>query len=209
MLLLISLLVCSAVLADTTNAQSSFNFDSARKSVWENEVGGGFRRHAVEAGIDIGGGPGVAIFGGRHYHDVVLGNLHVGTMLTGPLAKDHFWTGNFELLGTLFGGEQFNHHAAYVVGIAPLLRYNFATGSPFVPFVDGGAGVTLTDIRKPDLSTDFEFNVQAGIGVQWFFKPNMAASLQGRWLHLSNAGIDNPNRGVNTTMILLGLNWFF
>jgi lipid A 3-O-deacylase len=130
-------------------------------------------------------------------------------MLTGPVAKDHFWRGNFELLGSLFGGEQFNSHTAYLVGIAPLLRYNFATGSRFVPFIDGGAGLTLTDIRKPDLSTDFEFNVQAGIGAQWFFNPHIAASLQGRWLHLSNAGLDSPNQGVNTTMFLLGLNWFY
>ncbi|MDB6058451.1 MAG: putative exported protein [Verrucomicrobiales bacterium] len=157
----------------------------------------------------VGGGYGLRVFGGRKDHHVVLGTVHVGTMLTGPIGNDRFWHGNFELIGDLFGGEQFNSHTAYLVGIAPMLRYNFATGTRFVPFVGGGAGLSLTDIRHPDLSTDFEFNVQVDAGMHWFFKPHMAATLEGRWLHLSNAGFDSPNLGVNTTMILFGVNWFF
>lgn len=157
----------------------------------------------------MGAGLGVRIFGGELNHDLVLGDLHVGTMLTGLVAKDHFWRGNFELLGQLFGGKQIKPRNAYVVGAAPLLRYNFATGTRLVPFFGGGAGVTLTDIRKPDLSTDFEFNLQLGAGFHWFFKPNVSATMEGRLLHLSNAGIDSPNEGVNTVMLYLGGNWLF
>lgn len=187
----------------------SFNFDSAKESVWDGNVGEGFRKHAMEAGILAGGGYGLRVFGGRTDHHIALGTVHVGTMLSGPVAKDRFWRGNFELLGDLFGGEQFNSHTAYLVGIAPMIRYNFATGTRFVPFVGGGAGLSLTDIRHPDLSTDFEFNVQVDGGMHWFFKPNMAATIEGRWLHLSNAGFDTPNLGVNTSMLLVGVNWFF
>jgi hypothetical protein len=45
--------------------------------------------------------------------------------------------------------------------------------------------------------------------LHWFFKPNMAVTAEGRWLHLSNAGLDHPNQGVNTSMVMVGLNWFF
>jgi len=207
LILFLATFVASA--AEPVSSQPKFNLDSGREPVWISEIGDGFRKHAIETGVNIGGGFGLRMFGGRKDHNIVLADAHIGTMISGLIGGDCFWRGNFELLGTFFGGEQINHNDAYLVGIAPLLRYNFATGSRLVPYVDGGAGLSLTDIRKPDLSTDFEFNVQVGIGLHWFFKPNMAATLEGRWLHLSNAGIDRPNQGVNTSMILLGLDWFF
>jgi lipid A 3-O-deacylase len=194
---------------DSSSTHPQFNFDSGHDGVWQGDIGDGFRKHAGEAGVNFGGGFGLRMFGGRKDHDVVYGDVHAGTMLSGLIGEKHFWRGNFELLGDLFGGEQINHNSAYMVGLTPLLRYDFATGSHFIPFIGGGAGVALTDIRKPDLSTDFEFNIQVGGGVHWFFKPDMSATLEGRWLHLSNAGIDRPNQGVNTSMILVGLNWFF
>ena len=207
-LFLLSVFVGTAVFGDTTS-QPKFSFDSNRCSVWEGDVGDGFRKHATEVGLSVGGGIGVRSFGGEKHHDFVLGDVHVGTMLTGIVGKDHCWSGNFELLGQLFGGEQVKPNNAYVVGVAPLLRYNFATGTRLVPFIDGGAGLTLTDIRHPDLSTDFEFNLQVGGGVHWFFKPNVSAMLDGRLVHFSNAGIDSPNDGVNTLVLYLGVNWFF
>lgn len=193
----------------TADSDSKFNFDSVRNCVWETDVGNGFRKHAKEAEIMGGAGPGIRLFGSSQRHNIALGAVHVGTMLTGPLAKDHFWRGNFEILAELFGGEQFHPRNAYLVGVAPIFRYNFATGTPFVPFFEGGAGASLTDIRHPDLSTDFEFNVQVGTGVHWFFKPTIAVTLEARWLHLSNAGMDTPNNGVNTALFLGGVNWFF
>lgn len=212
-LILVSLLTFGlpgGAFADSTAlAEPKFNFDSVRNSVWDTDVGNGFRKHATEVGIAGGVGFGVRIFSTTQYHDLGLGAVHVGTMLSGPIAKDHFWRGNLELIGTLFGGQQFHPHGAYVVGLAPLLRYNFATDTPLVPYVGGGAGVSLTDIRHPDLSTDFEFNLQLGAGVHWFFNPKISATLEGRLLHLSNAGIAEPNNGVNTVLVLAGVNWFF
>jgi hypothetical protein len=208
---MLAVLIGQRMFADTGAAppQSKFDFDSGRCGIWCSEVGDGFRKQVTEAGFNVGYGLGLRVFSGSQRHDLVLGDLHVGTMLTGVVAKDHFWRGNFELLGQVFGGEEVKPRNAYLVGVAPVLRYNFVTGTPLVPFIDGGAGATLTDIRGPDLSTDFEFNVQAGCGMHWFFTPNMAATLDGRWLHLSNAGIDSPNLGVNTVVVFLGMNWFF
>jgi opacity protein-like surface antigen len=189
--------------------KTNFNLDSGHDGIWDSEVGDGFRKYLFHAGLNAGGGFGLKMFGGHNDHDVVLGNLQIGAMLSGPVAKHHLLCGNFEFLGEIFGGEQYNHYTAYFVGFVPLLRYNFATGSRFVPFIGGGVGPTLTDIRHPDLSTDFEFNVQVGAGMHWFFKPKWAATLEGRFLHLSNGGIDHPNQGVNTTLIQLGASWFF
>jgi len=190
-------------------ADSNFKFDSVRECVWDSDIGDGFRKHATQAGIAAGGGIGLRVFGGTKSHDIVLGAVDVGTMLSGPVAKDHWWCGNLELMGELFGGQQIKPKSAYLVGVSPILRYNFATGSRLVPFFGAGAGLSLTDIRHPDLSTDFEFNVQVHCGMHYFFKPNVAATFEARFLHLSNAGIDSPNEGVNTGVALVGVNWFF
>jgi lipid A 3-O-deacylase len=195
--------------ADDLSSSAKLHLDCRRDPIWQNGVGCGFQKHAVEAGFSIGAGAGMAVFGSQVPHDLAIGEVHVGTMLTGTMATNHWWRGNFELLGSLFGGVQFNPNDRYLVGIGPMLRYNFATGSCLVPFIGGGAGASLTDIRRPDLSTDFEFNLQADGGIHCFFRRNMAVTVEGRWLHLSNAGIDHPNNGVNTPLGMLGLTWWF
>jgi lipid A 3-O-deacylase len=72
-----------------------------------------------------------------------------------------------------------------------------------------GAGATATDIRNGDLSTTFEFNLQAGVGTAFFLQKDLAATFQYRFIHLSNAGIQFPNLGVNNSTFLLRLSWFF
>jgi opacity protein-like surface antigen len=93
--------------------------------------------------------------------------------------------------------------------LTPHLRYDFATGTRFIPFVDVGAGVTLTGIREPDLSNIFEFNLQAGGGLHWFFRDNAALTFEFRYIHLSCAEITSPNLGVNGVLWTAGLSRFF
>lgn|SRR5581483_902526 len=179
------------------------------KSLWAGDVGDGFQRGAHELGLTAGFGLGMAAFGSSQAHDLALGTLNYGWMLTGVLGEDHWYRGNVELLGQVFGGEQVNPRRAWVAEGAALLRYNFATGTPCVPFAQLGAGAGGTDIGGPDLSTTFEFNVQGGLGVHYFFRRNAALTFQYRLLHLSNARIRSPNLGVNVNMFEAGVSWFF
>jgi lipid A 3-O-deacylase len=181
----------------------------AAVSPWNNEVGDGFRRGVWEAGFSLGGGPGMRILGSRDHHDLALARVFAGWMATDLLADDKWYRGNCEVMGEFFGGVQFYPHKAYVFGLAPVLRYNFATGSRWVPFVDAGAGVTATDIRGRDLSTTFEFNLQGGAGVNYFWRRDRAVTLQYRFLHISNAALDLPNLGVNVSLFSLGVSCFF
>src|SRR5205085_11908698 len=96
------------------------------------------------------------------------------------------------------GGGQYRPEEAYFIGGGPHLRYDFAPGHNWVPFVDLGAGVTATDIRSGDISTTFEFNLQAGAGAHYFVAKNLALTAQARFVHFSNAGIRFPNLHVNT-----------
>lgn len=70
------------------------------------------------------------------------------------------------------------------------------------------AGATATDIRQPDLSTTFEFNLQGGGGLHYFLRNDLALTFQWRFIHLFNAGIKFPNTGVNNSTFLPGFPGF-
>jgi hypothetical protein len=97
----------------------------------------------------------------------------------------------------------------YFVGLTPHLRYSFATGTRWLPFVDFGSGVSVTSIGLPDLGGPFQFNTQVSLGMNYFIKQNLALSLEGRAMHVSSAGIYQPNNGMDNLLILAGVNWFF
>lgn len=177
--------------------------------IWTAGVGDGFRRGADEWGLSAGAGFGMDAFGPREHHHWWLTSLRYGRMLGGVVGENHWCRGNWQVMGELFGGEQFHPDNAYLVGLTPHLRYNFAAGSRWVPFVDAGAGVTFTDIRNGDLSTTFEFNLQAGGGVRCFLKDDLALTLEYKFIHLSNAHLGIPNLGVNNHTLLLGVSRLF
>ena len=152
---------------------------------------------------------GVQAFGGEQVHDLALLSLSYGHMLENVVGGDHWYRGNWEARAELFSGAQFSPIAVPLVGLTPHLRYNFATGTRWVPFGDLGTGVTASGIGPPDQSGTFEFNLQANIGIHWFVRDNLALTCEAGYLHMSCAGIHPPNLGVNTVKGMIGLTWFF
>ena len=96
----------------------------------------------------------------------------------------------------------------YLFGVLPVLRYNFTILQKAVPFLNIGAGIAYTNIDEPDLSTHYQFNSQAGCGIHYFLRSDFALTWQYRLLHVSNAGIEEPNDGINAHLVLFGFNWF-
>ena len=78
-----------------------------------------------------------------------------------------------------------------------------------MPFVDVGAGATLTEIREPDLGGAFQFNLQAVAGLDYWFRQSTSMGLELRFIHLSSAGIYSPNRGVNTAGLFVSVKSLF
>lgn len=177
-------------------------------SVWRSDIGSGFKAGTYNAGFMAGGTIGTPVWGTRQHHDLALGNVNAGWILP-PSFRQTVLAGNLELRGELFGGGQFHPREHYVTGLTVVPRYDFATGSRFVPFIDGGLGLTATDIGRPDLGGIFEFNLQFGTGAYYFIRPDLAVSIEYRWLHISDAGITKVNQGVNAQFIAGGLTWFF
>jgi hypothetical protein len=182
---------------------------NAEPAIWPGAVGEGFGRAVQSLSVEAAASGGLAVFGTRQQHDLALMGLSYGHILSQVKGQGHWYRGNWELRGELLGGAQFSPTEEYVVGLTPHLRYDFATGTRWVPFVDLGAGVTLTGIRGPDLSNIFEFNLQAGGGVHWFLRDNVALTFEFRFLHLSDAEMSSPNLGVNGVLGAVGVSRFF
>jgi lipid A 3-O-deacylase len=194
---------------ENSAATQAETFETQSEGVWKNGVGDGFQSTAQSLSFELGVAPGLALLGSRQAHDLALASLSYGHMLCGVLAEDHWFRGNWEIRGELFGGAQYSPTADWIVGLTPHLRYNFATGTRWMPFVDGGAGVTATEIGPPDLSGTFEFNLQANCGLHWLIRDNLALTFETGYMHLSCAGIHKPNQGLNCVKGMLGLSWFF
>lgn len=183
--------------------------ETLNTNIWQDAVGQGFRAGLQSVGFDLGAGQGVRIFGSKEHHDLALASLSYGYML-GPVRGNGRWyRGNWELRGELIGGAQFSPTTDWIIGVAPHLRYNFASGTRIIPFVDLGAGVTATSIGPPDLSHYFEFNLQTAIGARWFIQPKVALEFEVRYLHMSCAGLNTPNLGLNNVNGMVGVTWFF
>jgi lipid A 3-O-deacylase len=181
----------------------------AGDGIWQDGIGGGFRSTTESFNLSAGASSGVTLLGGRVRHDLALISLSYGHMLGSVVGQNHWYRGNLELRGELFAGSEFSPGQRGLVGLTPHLRYNFATGTHWIPFADVGAGVTATGERAPDLGGAFEFNLQGGAGVHWFIRDHLALTVEARLLHISSAGIYRPNLGLNTIAGMAGVTWFF
>jgi len=195
----------------TTNASGELppELTQPKSTIWQAGVGEGFLPTAQTFAVELGVAPGIAAFGSVQAHDFALMSLSYGHMLGYLKGEGHWYRGNFEGRVELWGGGQYSPYSEWIIGLTPHLRYDFATGSRWVPFFDLGAGVTATGIGPPDLSGTFEFNLQATIGVHYFLRENLALTSDVRFLHISCAGIHQPNLGANNVAFMVGLTWFF
>jgi hypothetical protein len=195
----------------TTNSMAAPGTGLAlpKSTVWQSGVGEGFLPTAQTFSLEAGVAPGIAAFGSQQANDLALLSLTYGHMLGHVVGKSHWYRGNFEGRLELFGGGRYSPSSEWVIGLTPLLRYNFATGTRWIPFLDGGAGVTATGIGAPDLGGTFEFNLQAATGVHLLLRDDLALTREVRFMHLSSAGIHHPNLGMNNVLFMIGLTWFF
>jgi len=199
----------SQSLSANSTAGPVIEYQKPAASIWQDGVGQGFLSTTHTLSVEAGVGVGMAAFGSTQAHDLALISLAYGHMLGPVLGEGHWYRGNFEWRVELFGGGQYSRSSEWLVGLTPHLRYNFATGTRWIPFMDGGAGVTATSIGHPDLGGTFEFNLQPGVGMHWFVRDNLALTGEVKYMHMSCAGIDKPNLGLNDVIGMIGLTWFF
>lgn len=90
------------------------------------------------------------------------------------------------------------------VGILALYYLDGLAGKGFRPFVEGGIGGIYTDWRVEGQGSRINFNPQLGFGVEFSAGKGPPFFVTGRLHHVSNAGLADDNRGVNSIVLLLG-----
>lgn len=109
-----------------------------------------------------------------------------------------------------FFSPAFEPKANIEIGTAFFLKFGILPQtSKFQPYVKGGAGLVYMTLQTREQGTQFNFVDQVGVGFHYFFRANTALTLEGRARHLSNAGIDQPNKGIQTYFALLGISYQF
>ena len=138
----------------------------------------------------------------RPQFDFALASVRLGWMLTD--ARDGFFFGNEEFLIEGFGGPMLKGPGDGMGGATLILRHNFArrSGGFFVPYYQMGAGGLYCDAADDDpvqfgIGTTFEFNLQAALGARWRVNRAWSINTEFNYRHISNAGLDSRNGGVD------------
>ncbi|HEV8340820.1 MAG TPA: acyloxyacyl hydrolase [Candidatus Binatia bacterium] len=170
----------------------------------------GFGRQSV--GLSMGHGLSLPFGGGRdtELEDVQFfyfaPRFSVG--ISDPIGGNSWFRGNFELV--LEGALHyiFEPKDGLAGGFTPLIRYNFLTGTRWIPFVQLGAGLLALEANLKSQSDGLNFTPQGGVGVHYFISDR--TSLTGEWRlhHISNARIHENNSGINSSLFMFGITYF-
>ncbi len=99
-------------------------------------------------------------------------------------------------------------NTAYGAGLNPAnLKWNFAKRGRFAPYIELGGGVLFTTHDVPSRTSTVNFTPSTAFGTH-FLGERLAWTLEGRYLHISNAGLSRFNSGINTFEVRLGVGKF-
>jgi hypothetical protein len=87
------------------------------------------------------------------------------------------------------------------------LKWNFATRGSMVPYLELSGGTLFTTHSVPPGTSSVNFTTAAAFGTH-FLGQKYAWTIEARYLHISNAGLERLNPGVNTVEIRLGIGKF-
>jgi len=160
--------------------------------------------------VQIWAGGGHSVPGGTKNTGVFNAGLRYGWILTGPHMPG-FLRGRFEYavdaVPAFFVFQPAN--TAYGVGFDPLgLKWNFQRHGRLSPYLELTGGTLFTDHNVPTNTNRVNFTDQVALGTH-ILGARYNASLELRYMHISNAGLANLNPGINTVQVRLGVGKFF
>ena len=99
-------------------------------------------------------------------------------------------------------------NVAYGVGLNPLnLKWNLERHGRIVPYTELTGGLLFTTHNVPANTSRINFTPSAALGFHYLGN-RFAWTLEGRYLHISNAGLSRLNPGVNTFEVRVGVGKF-
>jgi hypothetical protein len=94
-------------------------------------------------------------------------------------------------------------------GLGVSLRYHFLSLGRVVPWVEAFGAAGGTDLRIPEIRSDFTFLIHGGVGLSFFVTDRLAVYTGYRLQHVSNGNTSTPNHGFESHTGVLGVSWFF
>jgi len=105
-------------------------------------------------------------------------------------------------------GQVVDQSPNYMFGLVPAqLEYKFLSPErSWAPFVFAGLGGAWGDFFEGavEISTAFQFILQTGGGIEYFFDNGSAINFNYRFWHLSNSNVKSPNVSINAHVFSLG-----
>jgi lipid A 3-O-deacylase len=131
-----------------------------------------------------------------------------------PRVGGYVWVTDGETPGAVsFGIEGiFTHfyetNSAMELGGGPYLRWRWVR--PWVqPYAEVGVGMLYNDLKNFSLSSRLLFSVNGAVGLEVPVTDRFGVSAGYRFRHISNAGQDEVNPGLNTNIICTGVSYLF
>jgi lipid A 3-O-deacylase len=187
------MLLCVPLLAQSAQPGSNETVLRKGSSEWGVFVvgGTGFNKRSSTQNIGIGG--------------------RWGHVWTDDMGKG-WYRGNFETKTEIIPFQAYLQppENAYGIEMKPLaLIWNFTGNRTVKPFFELSGALLVTNRDVPVNTNNVNFTPQGGMGFHFFTKRNQALTLQGMYKHVSNAGLDHRNSGINASVqFVLGYTWF-
>jgi hypothetical protein len=125
--------------------------------------------------------------------------------------QDRFLPGSVEIIGEpmYLAVLEPSNETAHAFGVSALVKYNIWTGTRWVPFLEGGGGVSYASVNVPRTGTNFNFMAQIGGGVQYAIGDRSTLDLRAIYHHISNANISRDNPSLNSLQFLAGVTFLY
>ncbi len=97
-------------------------------------------------------------------------------------------------------------YANVETGVGLMFKFGLVPDTwKFQPYVKFGSAPSYISLSMPSQANGFNFISSGGGGFHYSINKNTATTLEYRYRHLSNAGMREPNSGLNTQVILAGI----
>ena len=197
--------------------------DSAAYSISIPDFGSRFAKNQYEFGLSLGFGfsinlpPETSIGGQRTEIRAIHFIPNFKYNLTGIMGKSVYrgalyWVVEGTVVVSTVDPEKngliVDQSPNFMFGLVPAqLEYKFLNPErSWAPFLFAGVGGAWGDFYEGavEISTAFQFILQTGAGVEYFFDNGSAINFNYRFWHLSNSNIKSPNVGINAHVFSLG-----
>jgi len=108
-----------------------------------------------------------------------------------------------------FIGATISPENDYEAGISFLFKYGFPLNNKLTPYLKVGTGPMFLGIDTKEQGSESNFVDSAAMGFSWFLKEDVSLDCEYRFRHVSNAGFDEPNKGIETNSVYVGFTYRF